>query len=144
MPDDPRDSDDPGWAAPHLPPRDPTTDAPAPGAPAAPPAASPAAAPPPPPPPSAAWAQPVPAGAAGAPTGATRRRRPWLVVLISVLAVILVSVVIGTVFFVQHTLPPFNAANDFVNDLADGEFERRRGPAVRRRPEQQRRARSRS
>jgi hypothetical protein len=44
-------------------------------------------------------------------------------VLISVLAVILVSVVLGTVFFVEGTYPPFDAANEFVNDLADGELD---------------------
>jgi hypothetical protein len=39
-----------------------------------------------------------------------------------VLAVFLVSVVLGTVFFVSSTLPPYDAANDFMNDLADQRY----------------------
>lgn len=42
--------------------------------------------------------------------------------LIAVLGVVLLSAVVGTVFFVSNTLPPYDAANDFVNDLADGRF----------------------
>jgi hypothetical protein len=39
-----------------------------------------------------------------------------------VLTAFLVAVVLGTVFFVSSTLPPYDAANDFVNDLADGRY----------------------
>jgi hypothetical protein len=39
-----------------------------------------------------------------------------------VLAVFLGSVILGTVLFVSSTLPPYDAANDFVNDLADGRY----------------------
>jgi len=34
--------------------------------------------------------------------------------------VILVAFGLGTALFVSNTLPPYDAANDFVNDLADG------------------------
>lgn len=108
----------PGWGAPHLPPREPSGgDAPSPGDVAAAPVASG------PPPPSAAWTQPPPAGAPVVP-GATqpRKRRGWLIALVSVLGVIVLTVVLGTVFFVTATLPPFSAANDFVNDLAGAKF----------------------
>ena len=110
MPDEPG-PEDPGWAAP----------------PSAPP---PGAAPPPPPPgapeatPSAAWAQPPapgpPPGTAPPPGTPPRRRRGWLITLIAVMAVFLVSVIAGTALFVSNTLPPYDAANDFLNDLADG------------------------
>jgi hypothetical protein len=42
------------------------------------------------------------------------------VVLIAVLAFVVVAGGLGTVFFVSSTLPPYDAANDFVHDLADG------------------------
>jgi len=121
VPDDER-GDQPGWGAPHLPPREPSGgDAPPPeDVQPAPVASTPA---PPPPPPSAAWTQPAPAVAPGVP-GATppRKRRGWLIVLVSVLGVIVVTAVLGTVFFVTATLPPFSTANDFVNDLASAKF----------------------
>jgi hypothetical protein len=116
VPDD-EQSDQPGWGAPHLPPRAPS------GGDAPPPeereptsvTAAPAT-------PSAAWIQP-PAGV-GVPPGAARprRRRGWLIALVSVLGVIVLTAVLGTVFFVTATLPPFSAANDFVNDLAGAKF----------------------
>ena len=111
-------SDQPGWGAPHLPPREPSGgDAPPPEDVAPTPAASA------PPPPSAAWTQPTPPAAPIAP-GATRprKRRGWIIVLVSVLGVIVLTAVLGTVFFVTATLPPFSAANDFVNDLAGAKF----------------------
>ena len=123
-----RPEDEPGWAAPHRPPREPSGEAPAPGAsppapsPAAPPPAPPTGAPPAPPaaPPSAAWAQPGPLpGAAGA-GRPPRRRRAWLFVLIGALVAIFAATGVGTALFVSNTLPPYDAANDFVNDLADG------------------------
>jgi hypothetical protein len=39
-----------------------------------------------------------------------------------VLGVIVLTAGLGTVFFVTATLPPFSAANDFVNDLANAKF----------------------
>src|SRR5207244_727154 len=62
--------------------------------------------------PPEAWQ--VPAGAA------TPRRRGWLVVLSAVLGVTLAAAVAGTALFVDRSLPPFDAANDFVNDILDG------------------------
>ena len=35
---------------------------------------------------------------------------------------IVLTAVLGTVFFVTATLPPFSTANDFVNDLAGARF----------------------
>jgi hypothetical protein len=113
MADDERSSDDAGWAAPHLPPADPAGgDAPAPED------ATPAATPPPPapPPPSAAWAQPP----AGAPP---RKRRGWIIALVAGLGVIVLAGVLGTVFFVSNTLPPYNASNDFIDDIRQGRFD---------------------
>jgi len=133
-------SDQPGWGAPHLPPREPSgDDAPPPEDVAPTPAASA------PPPPSAVWTQPPPlvGAASGASSGADRpgrsapappaapiapgaarprKRRGWIIVLVSVLGVIVLTAVLGTVFFVTATLPPFSAANDFVNDLAGAKF----------------------
>jgi hypothetical protein len=37
-----------------------------------------------------------------------------------VLAAIAIAFGIGTALFVSNTLPPYDAAHDFVNDLADG------------------------
>jgi hypothetical protein len=117
VPDD-EQSDQPGWGAPHLPPREPSGgDAPPPEDVQTAPVASA------PPPPSAAWTQPPPAAAPVAPgTTQPRRRRGWLIALVSVLCVIVLTGVLGTVFFVTATLPPFSAANDFVNDLAGAKF----------------------
>jgi hypothetical protein len=39
---------------------------------------------------------------------------------VGVLTAILLAAGVGTALFVSDTLPPYNAANDFVNDLADG------------------------
>ncbi|HEY6316694.1 MAG TPA: hypothetical protein VI462_02255 [Acidimicrobiia bacterium] len=49
-----------------------------------------------------------------------RRRRGWLVVLLSVLGFTLACLIVGTVLFVTRTLPPYNGAHDFLNDLNHG------------------------
>jgi hypothetical protein len=56
--------------------------------------------------------------------GATppRKRRGWLIALVSVLGVIVLTAGLGTVFFVTATLPPLSASNDFLNDLAGANF----------------------
>ena len=54
------------------------------------------------------------------PTGARRRRMAWIVVLVAVLGLIVISAVAGTVLFVDRTLPPLEAATDFLDDLAKG------------------------
>lgn len=66
---------------------------------------------------------PAPApGEHGAPPRA-RRRRTWVVVLVSVMAAILAVAGAGTALFIANTLPPFSAANDFIEDIVDGRFE---------------------
>jgi hypothetical protein len=59
-------------------------------------------------------APPMPVGAP------PRRRRRWLVVLLSVLAFILVSLGVGTALFVTRTLPAYNGAHDFLTDVNHG------------------------
>jgi hypothetical protein len=116
-----------GWGAPHLPPKEPAGeptggDAPAPDAPGD--VAASAAAPgePPAPPPASA---PAPVGAPPPPpvTSTGRKRRGWLIVLLVVMGVIVLSFGVGTAFFVSNTLPPYQAADDFISDLADARFE---------------------
>jgi hypothetical protein len=116
---DERSEDQPGWAAPDSVPRepDPITW----GSPAVPPSGAP--------PPPAGWFEPT-APAAGVPAvpppqgapGAPRRTRSkgWLVALLVVLATILAMAIAGTVLFITRTLPPYNAANDFLTDVAHG------------------------
>lgn len=97
-PDGGRDETDAGWAAPATPPP-----------------------PPQPPPPSA----PLPPPAPGAPVGPpVKRRKTWLVVLLSVIGLGIVVAIAGTVLFVDRTLPPLDAANDFLDDLADSRVDR--------------------
>ena len=72
---------------------------------AAPTSAAPAAAPPPPP--AAAAPQP-------------RRRRRWLPVFLVIIGAIVLLWVAGGALFATRTLPPYNAAHDFIDDLADG------------------------
>lgn len=52
-----------------------------------------------------------------------RRRRSWIVVLVSVLVAILAVIGVGTALFVANTLPPFSAADEFMEDLADARFD---------------------
>ncbi len=111
MPDPPEDQ--PGWAAPEPP-------GPVPAAPG-------------PIPPPVGWGEewnpgstapggtaagpviPAPAAAAGAPK---KPRRAWLVWLLATLSLILVMAVAGTVLFITRTLPPYNGARDFLNDVS--------------------------
>ena len=80
------------------------------------------------PPPDTGWipdltAPPDPTRGAGAPpvgVGPPRRPRRWLVVLLSVLAFTVACLVGGTVLFVTRTLPPYNGARDFLNDVNHG------------------------
>lgn len=100
-------ADQPGWAAPT-----PAPPSPAPSPPPAPPAGFPA-------PP----AYGTPFGSGGT-TTTTRRRRRWPWVLGALLAAIVVLGVTGTVLFVQKIKPPIDAANTFLGDLEDRDFER--------------------
>jgi hypothetical protein len=108
-PDAGRREEEPGWAAPTLPPREP---APASGDTAPIGAAAP---------PRDAWAQPPPprGWSPSVPGDAPRRRRWWLVVLGLATSVTIVSFVAGTILFIDRTLPPLDAANDFIHDVID-------------------------
>jgi hypothetical protein len=103
------DDDQPTAPTPPEPAPEPTVgDAPAPEA--AVPTSESVAAPPPPP----------PTGAVAAPP---RRSRRWLVVFLVIMGLIVLIVVAGGVLFATRTLPPYNAASDFVDDLADNKFQ---------------------
>jgi hypothetical protein len=116
---DERPDDQPGWAAPDQPPG-----APGPGQPATQPGA---------PPPPIGWTAPTaataPAGVAPAvpppqaAAGAPRRKRGmgWLVALLIGLGAILAMATAGTVLFVTRTLPPYNAADDFLSAVKRGD-----------------------
>jgi len=124
VPPDERGESDAGWAAPELPPTEPqgppdatasdatASDTSVPAAPPSAPATSP-------PPPAPAPAAPIPASAAGTPGASVKRRKTWLVVLLSVIGLGVVVAIAGTVLFIDRTVPPFDAANDFLDDLAD-------------------------
>ncbi|MCJ7438169.1 MAG: hypothetical protein MUP97_10450 [Acidimicrobiia bacterium] len=109
--------DAPGWAAPNLGARAPQgSGAPAPGAPA--PAAPPAPAPPPAP--TDSWAL-APAPGVGAPgTKAPRKRRGWIAALVLALGTIAAFGIAGTALFATRTLPPYQGAYDFLDDVTAG------------------------
>lgn len=81
-----------------------------------------------PPSPAAGWIPELSVPQSGAPSGGPppvvvgqpRRRRRWLVTLLSVLGFTLACLIAGTVLFVTRTLPPYNGARDFLNDLNHG------------------------
>lgn len=111
---DERAEDQPGWAAPGSTPTEPS------------PWDAPAVPPPGAPPPPVSWSAPT-APTAGVPTvppphtapGAPARKRGkgWLVALLAALVAILAMAIAGTVLFVTRTLPPYNAAHDFLDDV---------------------------
>jgi hypothetical protein len=45
----------------------------------------------------------------------------WLIVLLTVAGLGILAVIAGTVLFVDRTLPPYDAAHEFVNDIIDGD-----------------------
>lgn len=55
-----------------------------------------------------------------APQPRARRRQTWVVVLVVVMVAILAVAGAGTALFISNTLPPFSAADDFMEDLVDG------------------------
>jgi hypothetical protein len=61
------------------------------------------------------WIVPPPAAAAGAPP--PPRRRGWRVALLAVLSLTVAMAVAGTVLFITRTLPPYNAARHFLDDV---------------------------
>jgi hypothetical protein len=121
-PPDGRDETDAGWAAPELPPTEPASD------PATPEQATPESTLSAAPPPGAAPTPPPPPAPPAAPTAPaappTKRRKTWLVALLAVVGVGIVVAIAGTVLFVDRTLPPFDAANEFLDDLADSDVDR--------------------
>lgn len=119
------DEAQPGWAAPGQAPREPA--APTPPAPGE---QTQTQAPPPGQTASAAW-QAVPTApgpGSGAPAqGVPRRgRKRWLVVLIALLGLTVLMVILGSILFVDRTLPPYHGAHDFLSDVIHG-----RGNAAR-------------
>jgi hypothetical protein len=52
--------------------------------------------------------------------GAPRRRRGWIVVLVLALGAIFLFAIAGTVLFVDRSLPPYQAAYDFLDDVTAG------------------------
>jgi hypothetical protein len=126
------DGDGAGWAAPdHTAPNaasgpasGPAASAPrgpSPTAPIDPPGSPPPGSPPPgmaPPPgvPAAPGVGPLPAPT----TPARRRGRGWVVVLVVALTVIAVALIAGTVLFIDRTVPPYDAARDFLHDVIRG------------------------
>lgn len=102
MPDEPDPAaEQPGWAAPGGASREPDADG-------APPEAT---VPSPPAPMEPAPFSPPPGGEP------TRRSKAWLVTLLAVLGVALLAAIGGTILFVDRTLPPYDAAEDFLHDL---------------------------
>jgi len=75
--------------------------------------------PPLPPPPGAPAAPPQPAPAQWTPAP-LKRRRTWLVVLLTIVGLMIIVAVAGGVLFVTRTLPPYNGAHDFMEALVDG------------------------
>ena len=85
-----------------------------PGAPPPPGVAAPTGAPP--------FATPSPArpSPAWTPSGPKPRSLRWVVVLVAALALTVGAAIAGTVLFVDRTLPPYNAAHEFVRDVIHG------------------------
>jgi hypothetical protein len=122
----------PGWAAPNLPPPPPAPTPPPPPYGSPPP--QPAAPQPQPqwgtPPP--AWGAPppggpVPPGGAGGgwqPTGAPvkKRRLTWLWILIPVLVILVTSTVVVGVYAVRLAVEPIDATNEYLADLSAGRY----------------------
>jgi hypothetical protein len=126
-PEDSPSEEEAGWAAPHLPSREParTESMPA-TSPSAPPASpsAPSTAPP-------VWSAPSPAWAPGQPGGQQppslaprpRRRRRWPWVLAGALFVIVVLLIAGIGLFVAKVKPPIDDANAYLGDIADRDYE---------------------
>ena len=68
-----------------------------------------------PPAPGESWASPLPPG-----TDTPRKRRGWIVALVFTLATIAAFGIAGTVLFVTRTLPPYQGAYDFLDDVTAG------------------------
>ena len=68
-----------------------------------------------PPAPAAGWASPPPPDAA-----APRKRRGWIVALVLALGTIAAFGIAGTALFATRTLPPYQGAYDFLDDVTAG------------------------
>jgi hypothetical protein len=110
-----RPEDEPGWAAPNPPGSVPDATVPSPPAPVGwgegwnVPSTAPGGT-------ATGAVVPPPQAAAGAPR--KPRGRAWLVWLLGALSLIVVMTIGGTVLFVTRTLPPYNGARDFLNDVS--------------------------
>jgi hypothetical protein len=78
-----------------------------------------------PPPPSAPWTQPPPAPPpAWAPSPPKRRRRrPWIWLLVGVIAGILGLAAASGTLWITKLKPPIDAANDYLGDLSRADYE---------------------
>jgi hypothetical protein len=79
----------------------------------------------PPPAPSAPWTTPAPPRLPAWTTGPPkrRRRRPWIWLLAgSVVAILGLAIASGTVW-ITKIVPPIDAANDYMDDLADRDYQ---------------------
>ena len=68
-----------------------------------------------PPAPAAGWASPPPPDPV-----APRKRRGWIVALVLTLATIAAFGIAGTALFATRTLPPYQGAYDFLDDVTAG------------------------
>jgi hypothetical protein len=80
---------------------------------------------PPPPPPSAPWTAPPqpPPPAWSPPTSRRRRPRIWIYLLIGAVGVIVGLAIASGTLWVTKVKPPFDAANDYLRDLSNGNYE---------------------
>jgi hypothetical protein len=80
---------------------------------------------PPPPPPSAPWTAPPqpPPPVWNPPAPRRRRRRLWIYLLIGVVGVIVGLAIASGTLWVTKVKPPVDAANDYLRDLSNGNYE---------------------
>jgi hypothetical protein len=80
---------------------------------------------PPPPPPSAPWTAPPqpPPPAWSPPTRPRRRGRLWIYLLIGAVGVIVGLAIASGTLWVTKVKPPVDAANDYMRDLSNGNYE---------------------
>jgi hypothetical protein len=76
----------------------------------------------PPPPPSAPWTAPPPPSWTPRPQK-PRRRRVWIYLLVGAVVLIVGLAVASGTIWIQKIKPPIDAANDFLRDISQGDYE---------------------